>query len=45
MSKTVAISDEAYKKVIAKKGEMEKKEERSVPMAEAVDALLEAKEK
>jgi predicted CopG family antitoxin len=43
MTKTVAISDEAYKKVIARKGEMEKKDERSVPMAEAVDALLEGK--
>ena len=43
MTKTVAISDEAYKKAMAKKGEMEKRENKVVPMAEVIDALLEEK--
>ena len=44
MAKTIAISDRAYKKAMAKKGEMEKRENKVVHMAEAVDALLEEKE-
>ena len=41
MPKTIAVSDEAYKSVLAKKQEMEKEAgDKVVPMANAVDALL-----
>ena len=40
MVKTIAISEGAYKKAMAKKGEIEKREGKVIPMADAVDALL-----
>jgi len=42
MPKTIAVSDEAYKRVLAKKQEMEREGgDKVIPMASAVDALLE----
>ena len=40
MVKTIAVSEEAYKKAMAKKGAIEKKEGKVIPMADAVDELL-----
>ena len=41
MVKTIAVSEGAYKKAMIKKGEIEKREGKVIPMADAVDALLE----
>ena len=40
MVKTIAVSEEAYKKAMTKKGEIEKKKGKVIRMADAVDALL-----
>ena len=40
MVKTIAVSEEAYKKAMAKKGVIEKREGKVVSMADAVDELL-----
>ncbi|GAH31817.1 unnamed protein product [marine sediment metagenome] len=41
MVKTIAVSEEAYEKAMAKKREMEKRVGKIISMADAVDALLE----
>ena len=41
MVKTIAVSEEAYKKAMDKKGEIEKREGKVIRMADAVDDLLE----
>ena len=38
--KTIAVSDEAYDKVLDKKREMEKKEGKVIRIADAADELL-----
>ena len=40
MVKTIAVSEGAYKKAMTKKGEIERKEGKVIPMADAIDALL-----
>ena len=40
MVKTIAVSEEAYKRAMKKKGEIEKRADKVIPMADAVDALL-----
>jgi len=42
--RTILVSDDAYKKVMAKRREMEKREGRVVRMADALDELLKGEE-
>lgn len=40
MVKSIAVSDEAYKKVMTTKREMEEREGKVVPIGDALDELL-----
>ena len=41
---TINVSEEAYKRILKRKQELEKSQQRLVPMSEAVDSLLGVRE-